>query len=72
MPEYLTVEAVAKRHGSSRDAARQFLARWEVPLFRPSRRRCLVRLDDLERAERLATRPDSNPVKAALAALPGR
>ena len=51
-PVYASLGDIAKRHRCSRDAAREFIRRHRVPIFRPSQRRILVSLTDLERAER--------------------
>ena len=69
-PGYLTLEEIADRHGRSKDATRSWLAKFKVPIFRPSERMLLISLVDLDAAERRCTRPDSDPLVGILHAMP--
>jgi hypothetical protein len=61
-PGYLTLKDIAQRHQCSVDAARGFIRRHRVPMFRPSQRRLLVAVADLERAERALLTVDPAPL----------
>lgn len=52
---FVTISEVATRWGCHRMTARSRLRRLQVPIFKPTDRQVLVKLVDLERAERRAT-----------------
>ncbi len=69
---FLSLGDIAKRHRCSRDAARAFIRRHRVPIFCPSRRRILVPLGELERAERANLNTDPPRITQVRVGVPAR
>ena len=56
--EFVNLRDIATRHRSSVYAARDFVRRSRLVIFRPSQRRILVKLADVIAAERALSEPD--------------